>query len=1659
MDYAKFFTSANEALIDSISSLWFRGNAREQEYIRYILSSEEPLLAKPIFQSIFPWERSNETFAEHASKLKILSPDFVSALSSSSINEDLRFPLERHPYTHQTESWKAMLSGEGKTIVVTTGTGSGKTECFMIPVLQDISRRNEKNCVQAIFLYPLNALMKSQQQRINAWCKALSNEITYAIYNGNTEKDDISEEKTDKYKPQLVTRPQIWNTPPQILFTNPTMLNFMLLRKEDQCIFEKSKGKLKWILLDEAHTYMGSAAAELSLQLRRVLDAFGVTADEVNFAVTSATISDKDDAEAEDKLKNFVSQLTGKRKEDICIIGGNRVIPEMDDEKAVKFLAEINGQFDTHISLDDIKNLRYELNSNPVLSIEQIIKLLDDNTYNDTTKSLEIIDKLGTKIDGLIKDDGSSGALMPSRAHYFIRAINGVYVCTNPECSRHKDKRLSIGSLTTHQTTNCPDCGSTMLEVTTCSKCGGTIIVGEQNTTKGFRMCVNTISYDRDIDNEDLVESEENEIESITTNDTYSGYTPFYYAKREGRCPRRNADENKIIFNHKDNKIEQADNADDSIAYKQLRLKKTHEPLCPHCGNKISGLSYLRASSTQMGRILASIVLEHAEENINNDADVLHRGQKYITFTDSRQRTARFAMGINQDVERSWMRSAIFHSMANYRLSKMKKGSLTAEEKNRYDIYLSLKKNDSFPSILEEDFTKLENKALGTTHTPNPEVEWKDIHHQLESNADIERLFKHIDKNRSKYCNNKSLYLDALLIDQFGWIPKRAISFENMGLIHLVYPEIEKAKLPDKWAQMSFSVEDWHNFLKICIDYVIRGGRHYEVSQELETYLTLSNKGTQCIYSSDSKLKKNGQNVSRWAKVQTTSNDIVEEKQSRLVLLLCAALGYDKAEDINIEGVANINSLLEDAWRFLTEKILSCCDDSNKGYKLDLLDNDKVKLQLIDTTYLCPVDKVMVDVSFRGYSPRMTGYIDKENFERFKIQKDFKIPYYPFKSSEQKENDVNQWIEQNLNELKESGILSNIHKGVYLQKPIFLAAEHSAQQDRKDLEEYENDFNAGKINILSCSTTMEMGVDIGGITEVVMNNVPPKPSNYLQRIGRAGRRNESKALALTFCAPNPIGEYTWNNQDYPITHTTEAPILKLESKRLIQRHINALIFTDFVIHNEVRMKKNARLRDFFIEGGDNTCYNRFIDYIDRIIENGKKELNNAYFNLTRGTALETTPLKKAVQDTKDGIVNVQTRFNDYYEALNKSKTEQGDRSSATNAIGYQLIRLLDGTYLLPYLAENYFLPSAVIPTGLVECILSNVKEKNMWNGDSYPSLHLRQAISAYAPGNTVVKDEKIYKPSGIILKTKYETASSRYLFQRCTKCGSATIGPIKLKTCPKCKKEGGMRGVENGVSTEVIEPVAFTVSKDYKPKRQMNDIASMNYAHPVLLNMEAWDEDTSSNIMITRSTTSESEILFYNNGSDGSGYAFCPYCGWMTPEKTLLESEKQLKHNHLIYGGRCRGADNPDYQIRHNVILVGRYQTDFVEIKFFDNYHKQVTDLKTLYSLGVVLSRKFTELLGINDDEIDFGCNRDTHTIFIYDTALGGAGYSSLFEKYQNKILDMAYKSLSNCDCECSCTKCLIDRRSQWQLYLLDRKKALAWIEKWKNINDNTRES
>ena len=195
-------------------------------------------------------------------------------------SSEYAFPRHRRPYQHQLECWRWLLDdGTPRSVLVSSGTGSGKTECFLVPILEDLVRQRSLNGhlsgVQALFLYPLNALINSQRDRLRAWCGGFGQDVRFCLYNGET-PEHAKAADANQAGAEQISRQQLRADPPPVLVTNATMLEYMLVRTEDAPVVERSQGQLRWIVLDEAHTYIGSHAAEMTLLLRRVLHRFGV---------------------------------------------------------------------------------------------------------------------------------------------------------------------------------------------------------------------------------------------------------------------------------------------------------------------------------------------------------------------------------------------------------------------------------------------------------------------------------------------------------------------------------------------------------------------------------------------------------------------------------------------------------------------------------------------------------------------------------------------------------------------------------------------------------------------------------------------------------------------------------------------------------------------------------------------------------------------------------------------------------------------------------------------------------------------------------------------------------------------------------------------------------------------------------------------------------------------------------------------------------------------------------------------------------------------------------------------------------------------------------------------------------------------------------------
>ena len=263
------------------------------------------------------------------------------------------------PYEHQRKSWDVLLNqrttdDKPKSIVVTTGTGSGKTECFMMPLVHDLSQNALPGEIQALFLYPLNALMEDQKERLEELLdiveKASGTKLTYTVYNGdlpevepratddsedadklrsrieqitggkyafyrpNPEEKGYYQLENAKYKHMVYTRKAVRETPPNIVLTNPTMLEYILLRGADSKLIIASKQSLRWVVIDETHSYTGAGAAELAMLLRRVLLAFNVNAQNVRFATSSATFGNGEDKEKDEERAERVYRRYNRHK-------------------------------------------------------------------------------------------------------------------------------------------------------------------------------------------------------------------------------------------------------------------------------------------------------------------------------------------------------------------------------------------------------------------------------------------------------------------------------------------------------------------------------------------------------------------------------------------------------------------------------------------------------------------------------------------------------------------------------------------------------------------------------------------------------------------------------------------------------------------------------------------------------------------------------------------------------------------------------------------------------------------------------------------------------------------------------------------------------------------------------------------------------------------------------------------------------------------------------------------------------------------------------------------------------------------------------------------------------------------------------------------------
>lgn len=1659
MKFAKLYHDNHESVERALAAMWCgeAGNASQAEYAKKLQEEINNVFAPddamPVVQCMNSYEAVHSVSSEEAKAL-------VGGLWKAT---------KYAPYEHQYQCWKTLLKGKTAdglpmSVCVTTGTGSGKTECFMMPLVKDLVDNGKQDQVQALFLYPLNALMEDQKQRLEELLDGTN--LTYTVFNGDLPEqepaaDDHStnaehtrkriqqirgwDEKTKDYrfKHLLYTRAQVRKNPPNILLTNPTMLEYILLRAKDAVLTNPALKSLRWVAIDETHTYTGAGAAELAMLLRRVLLAFGVSASNVRFATSSATFGNGANPEEEMKqLQKFIGGITGLRTDQVNVVGGKRIgedfIPDNADGKKWRML--FNREY---VPLNEM--------------------ITDGKTIED---KLALLDEL---CDRVPMNDGIP--MLKAKVHYFYRVPNnGLYV----RLTEHENGAFKLYTMNNAKEDEKND---PLLELSRCKHCGEYVALAQINNQPGD-----------DFGKYKAVEREDSDMFDLADESDEEQQQPLAIIGLSDK-DNENGD-NNVSMEVMDGKLLS------SVSRQTLNgdwhLVVNTKCRCPHCNSKLTKrrnsdedldkdmeetadsayLMKFRTSPEFISRLMAPSVLDNLDKVNTEDGEkiVLHDGQQYISFADSRQMAAKATMKQNLEQERDWVYSRIFHELCR-----------RAERLKKVDAEIA-KLQAELPNCAT-DVTKLveiAGKIQKLQKSKKPYLTWMEIANLLKNDT-LSKVFcvqfvkrsgdsEELDMNGNIRNEVMDKYIQSIMVMYLSSRPVSAAAPETLGLFCSCYPQTERIELPMAVERFNANIhneenkiskEDWHHLIQIFMDYTVRSNQ--------SLYLKIADTNPIDIFACE----RFATEKPRRRPVKKPFLDPKKMSNARTVRFITELLKQDKggnATEAYRENFGIINDVLEALWEDVTregsellqlsqswDKDAQCYvtdkqKDGNPPYRLNL---KNLCFKLYDDVYLCDTNTDSslhhtvclrpIENHFKNFAPYLGGNkvcsLKEEWHEKWTV--------FPTEAHLSKE-EVRAWAKDNRKILwnnhiwGENGVFENRLTDIYAMPNLFIQAEHTAQVDKDVSRTLQLDFKEHTINILACSTTMEMGVDLGNLEVVMLTSVPPMPSNYKQRAGRSGRNNKVKSACITLCGSDAIGLRTlFAPIPTIISRPVCVPMVDLMSPQVVQRHVNSYLIRSFGVFKDgdcggrltqavynyysnfigrkdgnhaivVRPEDNAECSPndklgeqagSMYEVFNQKCMNALDDNIREGLE-----------QLLRGTVYDgmvPEAVDNALKENKRCYKELNQKLEDLKFAF---KDATNDKFRTLLKMQYYEVLL---ERLLNFWATHRFTPNANMPVEVLSLDLNSLGSSAAYRTtlSSNPSYGLREAIAQYAPGNSIVVDGVVYAVRGVQFANMYQGARSfKQIYRNSEKC------VINDSTSLDKKQRWSVNGKEG---LELVQPVGFVPDMN-EDKSRVIDNNRYTHVNAQLIGTADWaDLVTEPHLFSVRSNRDSgyANILYYNEGI-GYGYCMCAKCGRTVLENDVADPDDTLGSLPYDMNTRMHKKKNPDdpdkplyhfavsgkdarkycvgshdaTSIRRNVIIGGLIQTDFSEIRIRHKGQKKWMNSRAednlLFTLGIVLTQALLDTLGKERGAVDFTVMPNGH-LCLFDTNPGGAGYSN----------------------------------------------------------------
>lgn len=1006
-------------------------------------------------------------------------------------------------HQHQSEAIRA--AQRERNYVLTTGTGSGKSLSYIIPIVNHVLQQGTGRGIQAIVVYPMNALANSQFGELEKFlCKGYPDgpPVTFDRYTGQENEEE---------------RRRITNNPPDILLTNYVMLELILTRPAERKIIEAARG-LRFLVLDELHTYRGRQGADVALLVRRVRDR--LHANSLQCVGTSATIASGGTFdEQRTEVARVATQLFGAtvRPDEVIMETLQRTTPDRDDQDE-QFVAELKNRLIEIQNGEPFARDYARFVTDPLaIWIESTlgVKAKDGRLVRCQPQSITGEEGAAKKLSDLtgIEQSDCEAAIMQAllagyeceknpttgfapfafRLHQFISRGDTVYATLEDESSRHLTiygQQYKPGSR-----------DHVLLPLVFCRECGQEYygvrrIYNKQNRPDHFTP--------RQLNDQ------------LSDQDSEAG---FLYFSTDRPFP---TDEEQII---NENRV-----PDDWIEARkgQWRIRKDRQGELPRTillgtdgveSPDGMHLSYLAApfrfclccgvaygmrqrddfaklsSLGSEGRSTATTITSLSAIRSLRRSSLPQHARKLLSFTDNRQDASLQAGHFNDFIETTLLRSALYQAVRNAGDTGISYDELTGKVFDALELPRKL-------------------------YAKNPDEKFQHI-------KDTDRALREVIGYR--------LYRDL----ERGWRITMP-NLEQCGLLRMEYQSLDELCAEEsEWANChpaltTATPEVRHQITKVLLDFMRR---------ELTIHVTyLDSREQERI-----KQQSNQRLIAPWA------IDENEKLEYAGILFARSRKPGDPAENTYLSARGGFGQHLRRTTTF---------DDLHN--RLDLSDTETIIADLLHVL----AGAGLVTKVIEEQKDEVAGYQLMASALRWTVGDGAQAFHDPIRMPNVPEGGG-----------RTNPYFVNFYRNLTTDLQGLEAREHTAQVQYELREEREEKFKTAELPILYCSPTMELGVDITELNVVNMRNMPPTPANYAQRSGRAGRSGQP-ALVFTYCTTgSPHDQYFFKRPDLMVSGQVSPPRLDLANEDLVRAHVHAIWLAETGISLGKSLKEILDLSD------------------------------------------------------------------------------------------------------------------------------------------------------------------------------------------------------------------------------------------------------------------------------------------------------------------------------------------------------------------------------------------------------------------------------------------------------------------------------------------------